>query len=251
METHNRNTNVAGQHDSRYDHRSGRLWGGLFIVIAGVLLLARQLGADIPYWVFSFESILIALGLYIGIRHGFRGVGWLIPIAIGGFLLLDDFYPSYDVHDFSWPLLIIGFGLFMMLRSSKKKTGKGGCGPSMPALESADDILDSTVIAGGVKRQIISKNFSGGEAVTVFGGTELNFQNSDINGTVRLELTQVFGGTKLIIPPHWKVQAKEIVAILGGVDDKRPLSSNADGEPEKILVLTGTCVCGGIEIRSY
>ena len=87
----------------------------------GVILLARQAGAEIPSWVLSFEMVLIAVGIYIGIRHSFRGFAWLIPTLAGTFLLLDDFYPEYDIEDFTWPLIIIAIGLFMMLRPSKKK----------------------------------------------------------------------------------------------------------------------------------
>ena len=88
METYNRNTGTDPQKPEKIQgdgHRSGRVLGGLFIVAIGVLLLARQAGMDFPRWIFSFETILIALGVYLGIRHSFRGFGWLIPILIGGF----------------------------------------------------------------------------------------------------------------------------------------------------------------------
>ena len=101
-----------------------------------------------------------------------------------------------------------------------------------------------------MKKNIISKNFRGGESVTVFGGTEINLTQADISGAVGLEITQIFGGTKLIVPANWTVQSKELVAILGGIDDKRPPVPNA-GAPEKVLILKGTCLLGGIEIRSY
>ena len=113
-------------------------------------------------------------------------------------------------------------------------------------------MLDSTVVFGGVKKNIISKNFRGGECVTVFGGTILNLMQADLNGPVVLELTQVFGGTKLIIPPHWKIQSRDMVAIFGGIDDKRPLLGNPqDDESERLLILKGTCLLGGIEIKSF
>ena len=110
---------------------------------------------------------------------------------------------------------------------------------------------DSTVIFGGAKKNIISKNFRGGEAVTVFGGTEINLMQADLTGPVVLELTQVFGGTKLIVPPHWKVWSKDMVTILGGIDDKRPMMGNPSDDTNKTLILKGTCMLGGIDIRSY
>ena len=61
--------------------------------------------------------------------------------------------------------------------------------------------------------------------------------------------TNIFGGTKLVVPPTWDVQS-EMVAIFGGVDDKRQIKG-VHLDPNKVLILDGTCIFGGIEIRSY
>lgn len=95
----------------------------------------------------------------------------------------------------------------------------------------------------------MNKNFKGGEATSVFGGTELNLMQADINGHVVFELTQIFGGAKLILPAHWEIKS-EIVNIFGGVEDKRPVQS-VTNDPNKVIVLKGTSIFGGIEIRSY
>lgn len=234
-------------------NRNGRIIGGLLIVVIGLILLAKKAGLELPDWWFSLETILIAIGLYLGIRHSFRGFGWAIPILIGGFLLIDNFYPEYQIEEYTWPLVVIGLGLFIMFRAGKKnRSGKKWQASQTDAEDAGDDYLDSTVIFGGVKKNIISKNFRGGEAVTVFGGTEINLTQADVNEPIVLELTQVFGGTKLIVPAHWKVQSKDMVAIFGGIDDKRPpVSSPTTDERDKVLILKGTCMLGGIEIRSY
>ena len=74
---------------------------------------------------------------------------------------------------------------------------------------------------------------------------------ADINGRVVIELTQVFGGTKLVVPPHWKLQTEEVVSVFGGLDDKRPIVQNSSVDDSKVLVLRGTCIFGGIDIKSY
>lgn len=256
METFNKNTDASGQqHPSKrsYDsNRSNRVLSGLLIVAIGVLLLARQSGVYFPRWIFSFEAIMIALGLYIGIRHSFRGFAWAIPIVIGGFLLIDDIFPHYDIENFTWPVLVIGFGLFIMLRGGRKHDWKRWDDRHKFEQNTAEDYLESTVVFGGAKKNIISKSFKGGEVVTVFGGTEINLMQADLQGSVVLDLTQVFGGTKLIVPPHWKIWSKDMVAVLGGIDDKRPLMANPAAEDaSKTLILKGTCMLGGIEIKSY
>lgn len=84
----------------------------------------------------------------------------------------------------------------------------------------------------------------------MFGGTELNLMQADIEEKATLEITQVFGGTKLLVPAHWEIKS-EIVAVLGSVEDKRPVQPNVSSEPAKTLVLVGTVVFGGIEIKSF
>src|SRR4030095_11711158 len=42
------------------------IWGGVFILAIGGLLLARQTGAAIPDWVFTWQMALIAIGLFSG-----------------------------------------------------------------------------------------------------------------------------------------------------------------------------------------
>jgi predicted membrane protein len=112
---------------------------------------------------------------------------------------------------------------------------------------SDEELIDSTSVFGGSKKKVLSKNFRGGDIVNIFGGTEIDLSQADIYGEVKLELTQIFGGTKLIIPSNWKLIVKN-AAILGGIEDKRP---NQPFDPNKVLILTGTSIFGGIEIRSY
>lgn len=254
METINQNTgNTTTEKSSGDRSRKGRIFAGLLVVAVGVAFLMRETGFDFPRWLFSFESMLIILGLYLGFRHSFKGVMWLIPLGIGVLLMVDDIYPYYDLSDYLWPIAIIVVGLFIMFRQGRKRSDadwnswdKGN------AQNFSDDHIDSAVVFGGVKKNIVSKNFRGGEAVTVFGGTDINLMQADIEGRVVLELTQAFGGTKLIVPPNWKIQTEEMVAIFGGVEDKRPqLADTSAINHNKVLVLKGTCIFGGIDIKSY
>lgn len=64
---------------------------------------------------------------------------------------------------------------------------------------------------------------------------------------VTLEITTIFGGTKLIIPSNWEIKS-EAVMIFGGIEDKRRMQT-ITGQPEKTLILKGTVLFGGIEIK--
>jgi hypothetical protein len=113
---------------------------------------------------------------------------------------------------------------------------------------SSDDFLDATNIFGGTHRKVVTKNFKGGEVTTFMGGTEINLSQADINGTVVLDVTQVMGGTKIIVPAHWEIRP-QITAFFAGFEDKRqqPVAVNSD----KVLILKGASVFGGIELRNF
>jgi predicted membrane protein len=82
----------------------------------------------------------------------------------------------------------------------------------------------------------------------MFGGVEIDLSQADINGTVVIDATQIFGGMKLLVPANWELKS-DAVAIFGGVDDKRMISQTYDGN--KKLLITGFVMFGGIDIKSF
>lgn len=266
----------------RMDTR-GKIVGGLLIVGVGVLFLARELGMEIPFWVLSWKMLLIGLGIVTAVKHKFLNPAWLLLVGIGGVFILADIYPDMQIKPLLWPILIILVGLAMMFKPRRKRmekcrnqwrkyrskhhrkhyeqyghhsstqhayvnTEKGGYDTQEEAIK--DDFIDSVVIMAGAKRMILSKNFKGGDVTNIFGGSELNLTQADFTGTVRLEVTQVFGGTKIFVPSNWEVRS-EMVTILGNVEDRRVAQPNLDRDAGKVLILTGTTVFGGVDIRSF
>lgn len=242
--------------------RYGRVWTGLFLVAAGALLLAFRLGAPLPAWIFTWPVALIAFGVLLCLRHNFRNPGGLILIVIGGMNLADRLNPGLNFHQYVAPVIIIAIGLIITLRPrrpyrfSRRWREEFAHDESVAAHSSYDekknddaDYINSISVFGGVKKNILSKNFKGGEITCFMGGAEFNLLQSDIQGQVTLEVTQVFGGTKLIVPSNWQIKT-EVVTIFGGIEDKRPLQAG-NINYEKVLVLVGTTVFGGIDIRSY
>lgn len=252
METQDDKRTTPGIEKSETNSLSGRALGGLVVVIVGVLLLIRRMDVDLPGWLFSFPMIPIAIGLYIGARQRFKNFNWLIPVAFGVvFLVLSEV--DMDAREYIWPAIIIAVGLGMILRPRKSRRSEDywkNFGAQNNE-RSGEDFIDSTTVFGGTKKNIISKDFKGGESFCMFGGAELNLMQADINGRVVIELTQIFGGTKLVIPPHWKLQTEEVVSIFGGLDDKRPIVQSSSVDDSKVLILRGTCIFGGIDIKSY
>lgn len=234
--------------------RNGHLIGGLIVIAIGTVLLARQAGADIPYWVFNWEMLLIVLGFYVGARHNFRNWKWLIPVFIGSAFLLEDLIPDINIGHLVWPIIIIGFGVSMIFRSRTRNRAddlfKRWERQASQTTNTGEGFFESVTIFGENKKQILSKDFKGGEGVCVFGGMEINLTQADIHGRVVIELVQIFGGAKLIVPAHWRIETEEMVSIFGGLNDKRHLNNTATDE-SKVLVLRGTILFGGIDIKSF
>ena len=247
---------------------NGRIQTGIFLFIIGALLFLKTSHlVTFPSWFFSSGTFFLALGLFIGIRKGFRPGFWLIFLLIGGLSLAEKIDPDLNMDQYMWPLIIMGIGLAFILRP--KKTGWGHwkdrhrgnwnttnlSGGSYEDLEgdmpSADrrDFIEATAVFGGIKRSVLSKNFKGGEITSVMGGSEIDLTQADFTGTITIDVTTVFGGSKLVVPPTWDVH-NDIAAVFGGVDDKRQIMGVAM-DPNKVLILEGTCVFGGLEIRSY
>jgi hypothetical protein len=63
--------------------------------------------------------IMIIIGLYIGLKHNFRNIAWLILIVIGSLNLLDDIFPKANFNDAIWPIIIIAIGIRLILNRDK------------------------------------------------------------------------------------------------------------------------------------
>lgn len=240
---------------------SGKVLSGLVIVAVGCVLLANKLGADIPRWVISWPMLLIAIGFYVGAKHSFRNLTWLIPVLIGSVFLIDRIVPELYFRPYLWPIAIIAVGLFIIFNPGKMRGRMWGTQDSWSqsnstrhqdsgSAESDDEYLDSVSIFGGVQKNIVTKNFRGGEITTLFGGSAINLSQADIKDRAVLELTQIFGGATLIIPANWRLQS-EMVSVFGGIEDKRLLQKEQSSEGAKTLVLKGTSIFGGLEIKSF
>ena len=256
-----------GHYDRRRGH--GRVWTGLFLLLVGGLLLLKTANVLLfPAWFFTWPVLLIAIGLFSGLKHRFRGPLWIILIIIGSFSLADRIDPTLNMDRYNWPIILIAIGLGFILRPKRFHGRRWGRNrfdqlqaeqaPASATFEDETgkqygsdrrDFIDVTSVFGGVKKNVLTKTFKGGDIVSFMGGSEIDLTQADFTGTVKIDTTNIFGGTKLIVPPNWDVQC-DVTAIFGGVDDKRQISG-VNVDTNKILILDGTCMFGGIEIRSF
>ena len=272
METNDQDKELQ-EHFQEYNtkRRKWKVMAGILVTAIGGIFLSKQMGLIfLPAWVFTWPMIFIAIGLFSGLKNGFQNMSWLVFLLVGAYFLSERIYPELSIRPYLWPIAIIIIGLFMIFKPRNRRC----CGPNQQKRcknkyytrssewtshntkneyskdLSGNDQIDTLSIFGGIKKNVISKEFKGGEVTCLFGGAEINLSQADIKETVVLEVTQVFGGTKLIIPTNWKVQM-DMTAIFGGIEDKRNLNGNDLTDPNKTLIIKGVSLFAGMEIKSY
>lgn len=247
---------------------SGKIIAGFVLTAIGLGLLFQQLDwFFFPSWLFSWPMILIIVGLVKRANNPSQSSSWLILIVVGCLFLVEKIFPDQNVFHLGWPVIIIAVGLWMIFRKNysfqttqkehfadddflnPQPAATESANPNQPKTETGEDYLSSFAIFSAAKKNILSKSFKGGEVVNVFGGTDLDFSHADLSGQVVVDVMQLFGGTKLIVPPHWQVVA-DIVQIFGGVNDKRIPHPDVAASG-KVLVLKGVSIFGGVDIKSF
>lgn len=231
---------------------------GLVIIGFGVVLLLRKMDVYIPDWIFSWQTLLIFIGLMIGISSDFRKpASWILMVIGTVFLINDMFYIPFQIREFFWPIAIIVVGLIVIVRprgKHKQWNAESYSGDYVKKDTSGFDAdrsnrLDSVSIFNSSKKRVVAKDFQGGETVSIFGGTEINLLQADFEHHITIDCVAIFGGLKLIVPPNWEIQ-NNITGVMGGVEDKR--TSAVEVVPDnKRLILTGAVVFGGMDIVSY
>lgn len=230
---------------------------GCLLMLAGLLLFAFNFNyfpQEHFHIVFSFPTLLMAFGfmnmfdrksVFFGIIIFIIGVVAFIPKVTGIY---------YDFSMVFWPLVLIGFGLLILLKKLFPFHKKDDCcfnhkykykenkGPG---------IIDDVNIFSGNDHRFTDSEFRGGSITNIFGGGEIDFSRSELaEGKNYLDITCIFGGTTIIVPANWKISI-QVNAILGAFEDKRYyIDVNNQDSSANELIITGTVVFGGGELKS-
>jgi len=251
------------------------LIGLIFIFIGFILIIdnLRFMPHFIPWWIWTWQFLLITIGAFSLLTSDNKGPG-IVLIGIGSIFLLSDILPDAwpgffnwftDDANLFWYLVLIVVGLSLILRKSIGRTGPtrshsrrpgfrrddSGSSNSFSFSNGDEDYIDEVTIFGGGKKIITSENFKGGKVTSIFGGMDLILTQCKLaDGVVELEVFAMFGGWTLVVPPTWQVKS-EVVAIFGGISDKRMIGPESARDNTQKLVVKGLVMFGGGEIKSY
>jgi|LZCG01.1.fsa_nt_gb predicted membrane protein len=230
-----------------------KLVTGLLVVAAGFLFLLNRLDVLSPQVadaLFSWQMVLIAIGVIILAGQPGNIGGWVL-IAIGGFFLITDLYviPT-TFSDIFWPSLIIIIGLFIIFKG-RQHGGRWHEALQQGEGNTTDEQFEDISIFGGGKKNYHIKNLRSGKIVAVFGGSEIDLTECQLAETgAVLEVFYMFGGSSIHIPADWEARV-EVVSVFGGFDqNKRPVK-DATKSTGKTLVVKGMAIFGGGELKHF
>ncbi len=222
---------------------------GIIVLVIGALLMASNFGY-LPYHArrifFSWEMLLIAIGLINVVSRENKTTGFIL-IGVGSFFLMPDIFDfSFNFVKLFWPVLLIGVGLSLIFLGGRAKQWSQG--RHNQPLDSG--YINEFNVFGGSKRRIANQVFKGGEMNNIFGGSELDLTQAILNeGENVLDIHCIFGGVGMVVPADWNIRI-DVVSIFGGFSDKRTIIKQS-ADDSKVLVIKGTCIFGGGEIKSY
>lgn len=226
-----------------------RLWLGIAIVLAGLFFLADNFGIldyQIRRYFFRWEMILIILGLVFMMSHRNKTTG-IILLVVGGVLYLRDFvHWHFSFWQLFWPALLILVGIMIIFRHKIDSDWHSRTSAS------DDDIIDELAFFGGGDRIVKSQQFKGGKVTTVFGGLNYDmFRAKLAPGKNFIDVFCLFGGMKIYAPENWNIKIR-VVSVFGGFSEKqRYIKPETAADDETQLIIKGTVIFGGGEIKRY
>lgn len=92
---------------------------GILFLVIGMIYMIRNVGIIVPFWVLSWHTILLAIGLLIGFRKNFKAGGWIVLVIVGGIYTLQSIL-SFSLNPYSTALVFIGLGLYLIFKPKKE-----------------------------------------------------------------------------------------------------------------------------------
>jgi predicted membrane protein len=225
-------------------HEFKSFFGFLMLFLGTYFLMRNEFDFDFGLGQFVWPLGLIALGVYL-ILHKRRENQALDEIRTNWENRFKG--PKTNVSSFASS---VEEAKIVDESGSSQSTASGeGSGFTRTTGTAFTDRVNIDAVFSGVNRRLMTKNFQGGKITAAFGGVDLDLSQADFTGVVTIQVDIIFGGVKLIVPPHWDIRT-EVSNIAAGLEDKR-FFRDGGVDTSKVVVLKGTILFGGLEIKSY
>lgn len=235
---------------------------GAAVILAGFLFLIDNLGwIDLEMHVHFWPFVLMVVGASILAQAPRRGSGaafaGIFMMLFGAVSLLKGLGLIYISWKVIFPVGLIGLGVVMVLRARRRNAASTVDAmadidnPDRTSFlnvsegETGERVLDLTAVLGGFQRKVTTQDFRGGDLTSIMGGVDLDMRTASLNGSAVLNVFALMGGISIKVPTDWTVEL-EGTPILGGFDEKTMQPKDAS----KRLLVRGTAIMGGVEIRN-
>jgi Cell wall-active antibiotics response 4TMS YvqF/Domain of unknown function (DUF5668) len=234
----------------------GRFWGG-FLILLGVSFELEELGISHIRFETIWPVFLICVGVLLILRRYESGDGsrYGPPPSEAPFGVPpppSDLPPSSRPSQ-TQPKAASGFGPNW---AGATRSWSGAWQEHHWTDSSAPQLNDVNIFWGG-RRRIVTKNFMGGEIITIFGGFEIDLREADFEGdAVQIEIVTIFGGGEIRVPTNWSV-VLETIGIFGGTTDRtrhpdepNQVTAAPGGPAAKKLIIKGVSIFGGLNVKN-
>ena len=226
--------------DSSINVSIARVIAGLGFIGLGILALLGSMGVVdfLDIWNNFWPVGLIVAGLLVWLANS-RSWLWATIIAGVGVVALVNIHTELDFNLWTlvWPVVMVAIGLSIIFRSPTSSKHKLG--------EISDSQSDQFALLSGNELRVMSDNYTGGKITAVMGGVDLDLSHANIKKDAVLDVFVLMGGAEIKVPAGVKVRS-DAGTVLGGVEVK---SDPKAGKNAPTLVLTGTIVMGGVEVK--
>lgn len=232
-------------------HMGAQVVVGIAVIAIGFLFLFDNLGwlhldMGTQFW----PVILIAAGVLkitqSRSRHG---------TMVGGFLLLFGtimLLKGLGLLTIGWnllaPMLMIGAGIVLVLRSASRQSRRDKAG-ALPAsalgMPLEEETVNLTTVLGAYRRRVTTQFFGGGDITVIMAGCDLDLRQASIDGVAVLNVFALMGGINIKVPLDWTIEM-DGVPLVGGFQDFTVHPKDGG----KRLVVRGSVVMGGLDVRN-
>jgi hypothetical protein len=213
----------------------GRLFFGILVIAAGVVLLLDNAGTLDAGEFFAtwWPAVLILAGVLTLAANPRHWPVALIIAAVGTAFLLSNL-GIVDIGDFIIPaaLILVGF-LVIFGRGLGSRTETG-------------DKVNSFNVFSGSEIASHSNEFQGGSISAIFGGAEVDLRDAVPTPDAQLDVFTAFGGVEVRVPDGWQVEVKGL-PLFGGIENATAKEAVAPNAPR--LSISATVLFGGLEIK--
>lgn len=114
--------------------------------------------------------------------------------------------------------------------------------------KNSNGYVNASAILGGKDIRVDNECFTGADICAVMGAIDLNLRNAIISEDVYINVSAVMGGIDIYVPANVRVVTDGCSTIMGGIDVNTTYANFQTADTPRVII-TGTCIMGGIDIQ--